>query len=75
MKKYNPCEYRKTVWMGTRKGFNQYEYRKMLESVQVQGKGIIRASIKKLFRWVPEKGPINMRTEKWKNPGEYQEKV
>ena len=39
MKKYNPCEYRKT------------------------------------FRWVPEQGPINVSTEKWKNPVEYTEKV
>ena len=31
-------------------------------------------SIEKLFRWVPEKGPINVSTEKWKNPGEYHEK-
>ena len=75
MKKYNPCEYRKTVRMGTGKGFNQFEYRKMVESVQVPGKGRIRASIEKLFRWVLEKGPINVSTEKWKNPGEYHEKV
>ena len=75
MKKYNPCEYRKTVRMGTGKGFNQCEYRKMVESVQVPGKGRIHASIEKLFRWVLEKGPINVSTKKWKNPGEYHEKV
>ena len=34
MKKYNPCEYRKTVRMGNGKWFNQCEYRKMVESVQ-----------------------------------------
>ena len=38
-------------------------------------KGRIRASIQNLFGWVPEKGPINVSTEKWQNPGEYQEKV
>ena len=75
MKKYNPCEYRKTVRMGTGKGFNQCEYRKIVESVQVPGKDRIRASIEKLFRWVPEKVPINVSTEKWKNPGKYHEKV
>ena len=75
MKKYNPCEYRKTVRMATGKGFNQCEYQKIVESVQVPGKGRIRASIEKLFRWVLEKGPINVSTEKWKNPGEYHENV
>ena len=75
MKKYNPCEYRKTVRMSIGKGFNQCEYRKIVESVQVPGKDRIRASIEKLFRWVLEKGPINVSTEKWKNPGEYHEKV
>ena len=35
----------------------------------------MRASIEKMFGWVPKKGPINVSTEKWKNPGEYQEKV
>ena len=47
----------------------------MVESVQVPGKGRIRASIEKLFKWVPEKGPINVCTEKWKNPGDYKKKV
>ena len=75
MKKYIPCEYRKTIRMGTGKGFNQSEYRKMVESVQVPGKGRILASIEKLFRWVLEKRPINMTTEKWNNPSEYHEKV
>ena len=75
MKKYNPCEYQKIIRMGTRKGSNLCEYRKMVESVQVPGKGRIRASIEKLFRCVPEKVPINVSTEKWKNPGEYHEKV
>ena len=47
----------------------------MLESGGVPVKGRIGASIEKLFGWVPKKGPINVSTEKWKNPGEYQEKV
>ena len=47
----------------------------MVESVLVPGKGRIRASIEKLIRWVPEKGQISVSTEKWKNPGEYHEKV
>ena len=47
----------------------------MLESVRVPGKGRTPTSIEKLFGWVLEKGPINVSTEKKKNPGEYQEKV
>ena len=47
----------------------------MVESVRVLGKGRIYASIEKLFNWEPEKGLINVSTQKWKNPGEYQEKV
>ena len=75
MKKYNPYEYRKTIRMSTEKGSNQYVHRKMEESGWIPGKTRIRASIEKLFKWVPEKGPINVCTEKWKNPGDYQEKV
>ena len=48
---------------------------KMVESVRVPGNGRIPTSIKKLFGWVPEKGPINSSTKKWKNPSKYQEKV
>ena len=47
----------------------------MLESGRVAVKGRIGASIEKLFRWVPKKGPINVSIEKWKNTGDYQEKV
>ena len=47
----------------------------MVESRRVPVKGRIGASIKKLFGWVSERGPINVSTEKLKNPGEYQEKV
>ena len=50
-------------------------YRKMVESGRVPGKCIIHASIKKLSGRVPEKGRINVSTEKWQNPGEYREKV
>ena len=47
----------------------------MVESVQLQGKGRICASIEKLFEWVQEKGPIDVSTEKWSNPCKYREKV
>ena len=47
----------------------------MVESVLVPGKGRISASIEKLIRWVPEKVPISVSTEKCYNPGGYQEKV
>ena len=47
----------------------------MAESEWVPRKSWIRASIQNLFGWAPEKGPINVSTEKWQNPGEYQEKV
>ena len=42
---------------------------------RVPGKGRIPASIEKLSRRVPKKGRIYENTEKWWNPGEYQEKV
>ena len=47
----------------------------MVESGSVPEKGRIRASIEKLLVRVPEKDSINVRTEKWKNPAEYQEKL
>ena len=47
----------------------------MEESGRVRGKGRIRAIIEKASRRVSEKGRISVSTEKWKNPGEYQEKV
>ena len=47
----------------------------MVESVRGARKGKIPVSIEKLVGLVPEKGPINVSTEKWQNPGEYQEKV
>ena len=61
--------------MSTGKGSNECEYRKMVESMRVPGSCRICARIEKLLRWVPEKGPINVSVEKWKNPGEYKEKV
>ena len=61
--------------MGTEIGSNQCENRKMEESGWVPGKRWIRASIEKLFGWVSEKGHINVCTEKWNNPDEYQKKV
>ena len=47
----------------------------MVESGRVAGKGGIPVSIKKLSRRVPGKDRICVSTEKWYNPGEYQEKV
>ena len=47
----------------------------MLESRQVLGKGRIRASTEKLSGRVPKNGRISVSTSKWKNRGEYQEKV
>ena len=73
-KKKNPYEYRKTVRVSTGIGSNQCEYRKMEESKWVPGKSRIRASIEKLFGWLPEKCAISVSTEKWSNPCEYREK-
>ena len=47
----------------------------MIESGRVLGKRRIRASIEKLSGRVAEKGRISVSIEKWKNPGEYREKV
>ena len=47
----------------------------MVESRRVREKCRICANIEKLFGLVPEKGRICVSTEKWSNPGEYQEKV
>ena len=64
-KRKNPYEYKKIVRVSTEKWSNQCDYRKMVESVRVPGKGRIRATIEKLFGCVPKMGPINVRTEKW----------
>ena len=47
----------------------------MVESGRVPGKGRIRASTEKQSGRVWEEATINVSTEKWKHPGEYQEKV
>ena len=47
----------------------------MVESNRVSGKCRIRMSIEKVCRRVREKGRMSVSTEKWKNPGEYREKV
>ena len=47
-----------------RKGSNLCDYRKMVESRRVSGKGRIRASINSLSRRVPEKGRICVSTGK-----------
>ena len=80
----NSCEYReKEESLRVSKNCSG-EYRKRVQSMRVPKNGRIRVStrksrirtsIEKLFGWVLEKGPINVSTEKKKNPGEYQEKV
>ena len=57
------------------KGYNQREYRKIVESGRVLGKGRIRATNEKLSERVSEKGRISASTGKWWNSGEYREKV
>ena len=47
----------------------------MVDAGGVPGKGIILASIEKLFRRVPKTGQICVSTEKGSNPGECREKV
>ena len=47
----------------------------MVESGRVQGKGRIRASTGKLSGRVPKNARMSVSTGKWKNPGEYREKV
>ena len=47
----------------------------MAESGSIRGKGRIRASVEKAFWRVPEKGRSYVSTEKWRNRGQYGEKV
>ena len=47
------------------RGYNQCDYRKMVESVRVLGKGRIRASTEKVSERVSEEGTISVSTEKW----------
>ena len=47
----------------------------MVESGRVLGKGRIRASTEKLSARVLKNGRIGVSAAKWKNPGEYWEKV
>ena len=54
-KRWNPCEYIETFRTCSLKGYNQCQYRKMVESRRVLGKGRIGASTEKLSRRVPEK--------------------
>ena len=49
----------------TGKVSNLFDYRKMVESGRLPGKGRIRASLEKLPRRVQEKGRIYVSTEKW----------
>ena len=48
-----------------RKESNHCEYRKMVESGRVPGKGRICSSIEKLSGRVPKKGRMSVWTEKW----------
>ena len=50
-------------------------YRKMVDSGGLPGKGIILASIEKLFRRVPETGQICVSTEKGSNKSDYRKMV
>ena len=74
-KKWNMCEYRKTVLTSNEKWYNRCEYRKVIESGGVSGKSGIRASIGKLSWRVPKNGRIGVSTGKLLNPGQYREKV
>ena len=47
----------------------------MVKSGQVPKNGRIRVSIQNHSGLVPEKGRISVSTKKWKNRGEYREKV
>ena len=47
----------------------------MVESGRVPGNGRIRASIENLSQRISEKGRMSVSTEKWKNLGEYREKI
>ena len=47
----------------------------MVEPGRVPGKCRIRASTEKLSGRVPKNARISVSTGKWKNPGEYREKV
>ena len=52
------------VLKNTVEGSNQCEYRKIVESGRVLGKGRIRASIEKLSRRLEKNGRINVSIEK-----------
>ena len=73
-KKWNPCEYRKTVLTSTEKWKNRCEYRKIIESGRVPGKSGICASTGKLSWRVSKNDIIGASNEKLLNPGEYREK-
>ena len=60
--------------MSAGKGSNLCEYRKMVGSRRVSGKGRIRTIIEIQCRRVPEKGQICVTIGKWKNPGDYRDK-
>ena len=58
-------EYRKTIPGSIGKGSNLCEYRKMVESGRVPGKGRIRASAENLSERVPKNGTISMSAGIW----------
>ena len=61
--------------MSTEKWKNPSEYRKIVESGRVPGKGGIHASTGKLSGRVPKNGRISVSTGKLSSPGEYREKA
>ena len=73
--KVESCEYRKTVRTSTEKWLNQCEFRKIVESGRVPGKGGIRASTEKLSGPVRKNGRISVSAGKLLNPGKYRQKV
>ena len=62
------------IRVGTEKGQNQCEYRKIVESGRVPTKDVIRASTEKLPGPKRKNGRISMSIEKLFNPGDYREK-
>ena len=74
-KRWNPCEYRKSVRTSIGRVYNQRENRQMIAFGRVSGKGKIRASIEKVSGRVSEEGTISVSTAKWYNPVQYREKL
>ena len=67
---YNPYKYRKTIPSNTRNRSNLCEYRKMVESGRVPGKGRVPTSIEKLSQRIQEMGRIYVSTDKMVESGQ-----